>query len=157
MNDIPLLSQPYVNEVTLREQKWPLKGCQSLNFFYIYLFQKFSSFNPVNIRSVDQRAAKLLSVKLWEIFDPGSSWTWADWFQWGQTADFFLRPQILTASNFQALWPTDPIFTALKDLNFLNKWTKNQEDDTISRVIFPLSKRPHLHRVYLITFLFWML
>ena len=32
MNIIPLLSKPYVNEVTLREQKCPLKCCQPLDF-----------------------------------------------------------------------------------------------------------------------------
>ena len=55
--------------------------------------------------SVSQRAAKLLSVKLWETFDPGRSQTLADWFESGrgQMADFLLRPPTLTASNFDAL------------------------------------------------------
>ena len=34
-----------------------------------------------------------------------------------EAADFFLRTQTLTASNFAALRPTDPKFLALKDLN----------------------------------------
>ena len=31
---IPLLSKPYLNEVTLREKKGPLKWCQPLDFWY---------------------------------------------------------------------------------------------------------------------------
>ena len=31
-----------------------------------------------------------------------------------------------TASNFKALWPTDPIFTALKDLNFQKSIIRNK-------------------------------
>ena len=37
MNIIPLLSKPYVNEVTLREQKLPLKCCQPLNIQNAFL------------------------------------------------------------------------------------------------------------------------
>ena len=50
--------------------------------------------------SVGQRAAKLLSVKLWERFGQGRSRTRADWFESGrgQMADFFLGPPTLTAS-----------------------------------------------------------
>ena len=40
----------------------------------------------------------------------------ANWFEWcrGWVLDFFLRAPILAASNFAALWSTDPIFTVLK-------------------------------------------
>ena len=57
------------------------------------------------MRSVDQRASKLLAVKVGERFDPGRSRTRADWFESGrgQMADFFLIPPTLTASNFDAL------------------------------------------------------
>ena len=37
MNVVPSLSKPYVNEVTLREQKCPLKCCQPLDFLYTSL------------------------------------------------------------------------------------------------------------------------
>ena len=99
--------------------------------------------------SVGQRAANLMSVKLWERFDPGHSRTRADWLECGQgqTADFFLRPPTLTASNFNALWPTDPIFTVKKDLNLFKKCTKYQEAGSILNVNFSLSNWPHLHRV----------
>ena len=41
-----------------------------------------------------------------------------------KAVDFFLRPPTLTASNFAALWPTDPKFLALKDLYSLKKYDK---------------------------------
>ena len=43
------------------------------------------------------------------------------------------------------------IFTALKDLNLLKKYTKNQEDSYNFRLGFALSNGPHLHRAYLVT------
>ena len=43
------------------------------------------------------------------------------------------------------------MFTAYKDLNFLKKCTKNQEASNNFMVGFALSKRPHLHRPYLVT------
>ena len=63
--------------------------------------------------SEGERAAKLQSVRLWDWFRPVRSWTMAAhiWFDSSQAADFFLRPPTLTARNFDALWPTDPIFT----------------------------------------------
>ena len=113
------------------------------SWFSVHFYKGFRSFNAVNIGSVGLKAAKLLSIKLLEWFEPGQSQTWAKWFEWGQAADFFLRPPTLTASNFEELWPTDPIFTALKDLNLLKKYTKNQEASSILRVDFALSKWPH--------------
>ena len=66
-------------------------------------------------------------------------------------ADFFLRPPTLKASNFEAFWPTDHIFTVLKDLNLLKKYIKNQEGSYDFRLGFALSNRPRLHRAYLVT------
>jgi len=70
-----------------------------------HFFKGFSTFDAVNMGSLGQRAAKLLTVKLLERFDPGRNRTRADWFKsgWGQMADFFLRPPTLTATNFDAL------------------------------------------------------
>ena len=73
----------------------------------------------------------------------------ADWGQ-GWSADFFLRPSTLKAGNFAALLPIDPKFLALKDLNLLKRQIKNQEDSNNFRIDFALSKRPHLHRAYLV-------
>ena len=55
------------------------------------------------------------------------------------------------AGNFAALWPTDLKFSAIKDLNLLKKYKKNQEASSILRVGIAESNRPHLHRVYLVT------
>ena len=76
------------------------------------VWKGFRSFNAENLRSVGQRTAKLLAIKLWEWFGFARNRTEADWLKWrqGRMADFFLRPPTLTASNFAALWPTDPIF-----------------------------------------------
>ena len=48
------------------------------------------------------------------------------------------------ASNFAALWPTDPKFLAVKDLNPFSTVYKVQEDSRILRMGFDLSKWPHL-------------
>ena len=40
--------------------------------------KRFRSLNSENLGSVGQRAAKLLAFKLWEWFDPGWIWIWAD-------------------------------------------------------------------------------
>jgi len=39
-----------------------------------------------------------------------------------EVADFFLRTPTLKANNFAALFPTDPKFLALKDLNLFSKF-----------------------------------
>ena len=67
---------------------------------------------------------------------------WADWFEWGQgqAVDFFLRHPTLTALNLKALYSKDSIFTALKDLNLLKDYIKNQEASSTLRVGFALSK-----------------
>ena len=132
---------------------WQCKGHPlpaSWNFDTLY--NGFRSFNDRNMGSVDQRAAKLLAIKLWEWFNPGTTRIRADRFDQGQghVADFFMRPPTLKASNFAALWPTDPKFLALKDLNPLKKYIKNQEASSILNVVFAFSKWPHLHRAYVV-------
>ena len=72
-------------------------------------------------------------------------------------ADFFLRPPTLTAGNFEALYLTDPKFLALKDLYSLKKYDKYQETSYNFRLGFALSKRPHLHRAYLVTVRFHLI
>ena len=42
--------------------------------------------------------------------------------------------------NFAAFCPRDPIFTALKDINLLKKYIKNQKAGSILSVIFGLKK-----------------
>ena len=68
-----------------------------------------------------------------------------------KAADFFLRTPTLTASNFAALWSTDPKFLALKDLLFFSQGIEFQVAGSILKVVFALSNWPHLHRAYLVT------
>ena len=112
----------------------------------------FRSFNAENLRSADQRAAKLPAIKLWEWFDFARVRTRADWFKWGRgrMADFFMRPPTLKAGNFEALWLIDPIFTALKVLNPLKRYFKHQEASYNFKLGFALSNRPHFNSVYLV-------
>ena len=58
-----LLYKSNVNEVILRGQNLSLKCCQSLKLL-IYKGKRFESFHKCNIRSVGQRASKLLAVKV---------------------------------------------------------------------------------------------
>ena len=67
-----------------------------------------------------------------------------------EVADFFLRTPTLTASNFAALSPTDPKFSALKDLNLLKRYVKYQETSYNFRLGFSLSNRPHFNSTYLL-------
>ena len=78
--------------------------------------------------SVGQRASKLLAVKVGGLKKKSAIWPRP---LSNQSARVRLRPgsnlsQSLKDSNFAALWPTDPIFTASKDLNPLKKCAKSQ-------------------------------
>ena len=93
------------------------------SWYLKYLFKGFRSFNTVNMGSVGQRASKLLAVKVGGLKKKSAIWPWP---LSNQSARVRLRPgsnlsQSLTDSNFAALWPTDPIFTASIDLNPLKK------------------------------------
>ena len=61
--DDTLANKLYVNEVTLKGQKPPLKCCQPIELL-IYLEIRSISFIASNMVSVGQRAVKLPSVKL---------------------------------------------------------------------------------------------
>ena len=118
------------------------------SWFLVCFFKKFRCFNAKNLGSVGQWAAKLPAIKLSEWLDrdrESNPSRLADWGR-GRPADFFLRPPTLTASNFAALWPADPKFLALKNLNLLKRHTKNQVASSILKVVFAFSKWPHLHR-----------
>ena len=112
--------------------------------------KRIGAFNAENLESVGKRTAKLLAIKLWEWFDFAWVRTQADWFElgWGRWADLYLRPLTLTASNFAALWPIDPKFSAFKDLIFFSTVIKIQEASSILKVSFAFSKWPHFHRAY---------
>ena len=98
------------------------------SWYLKYLFKGFRSFNTVNMGSVGQRASKLLAVKVGGLKKKSAIWPRP---LSNQSAQVRLRPgsnlsQSLTDSNFAALWPTDPIFTASIDLNPLKKCAKSQ-------------------------------
>ena len=114
--------------------------------------KRIRSCNAENLKSVGQRAAKLPAIKLWEWLEQARHRTWADCFVWGRgrLVDFFLRPPTLTASNFAALWPTEPIFTAFKVLILFSTVSKDQKASSNLKVGFALSKWPHFHSAYVI-------
>ena len=98
------------------------------SWYLKYLFKGFRSFNTVNMGSVGQRASKLLAVKVGGLKKKSAIWPRP---LSNQSAGSRLRSgsnlsQSLTDSNFAALWPTDPIFTASIDLNPFKKCAKSQ-------------------------------
>ena len=54
-------------------------------------------------------------------------------------------------SNFAALWPTDSMFSAIKDLNPFKIVWKVQEASSHFRMVFACLNWPHLHRAYVVT------
>ena len=112
----------------------------------MYIERGFRSFYTFNTGSVGQRAAKLPVIKLWEWFNPGQIQIRAHCFRLGPgpSGKLFLRPPTLKASNFVDLWSTNPKFSALKNLNLLKKYIKNQEGSYNFRLGFALSNRLHL-------------
>ena len=117
----------------------------SASWYLKYLFKGFRYFNTVNMGSVGQRASKLLAVKVGGLKKKSAIWPRP---LSNQSAQVRKRPgsnlsQSLTDSNFAALWPKDPIFTASIDLNPLKSYFKYQEAGSTLRVIFACSKWPH--------------
>ena len=111
----------------------------------------FRTFNAVNIGSIGQMATKLLSVKVGGLKKKSAIWPQPHLNQlaWVRTRAKSNYSQSLMACDFAALWPTDPKFSSLKDLNLLKKYNKNQEASSILRVDFALSKWPHFHREFI--------
>ena len=108
------------------------------SWFLVCFFKRFRCLNAENLGSVGQRASKLLAVKLWK-------WLTATG---NRTRAKSNHSQSLMASNFAALWPTDPKFSALKDLILFSTVSKVQEASSILKVGFAFSKWPHFHRAY---------
>ena len=111
------------------------------------------SFQAWNIGSAGQRASKLLAFKVGGLtkkstIRPRPHSNQSAWVRGGPGSN---HSQILMAGNFVALWPTDPKFLALKDLNLFKIDLKFQEASSILMIVFALSKWPHFHRVYLVT------
>ena len=115
------------NEVYLTGQNLTKSCSWPLDFSYTCC-KGFRSFNAKNLRSIDQRASKLLAVKVGGLKKKSAIWPRP---LSNQSARVRLRlgsnlSQSLTDSNFAALWPTDPIFTASIDLNPFKKCAKSQ-------------------------------
>ena len=122
-------------------------------------FKRYRSFNIVNIGSVDERALKLPAFKVEGVkkksaVQPRPHLNRSARIRVGPGSN---HSQSLMAGNFAALWPTDPKFSALKDLNPFKTVSKVQEASSILRVVFALSKWPHLLRVYLVTVRFHLI
>ena len=123
-----LSKEHYWNKVYLTGQNLALNCSQVASWFLLCCFKRFRSFDTVNMGSVGQRAPKLPAVK-----NGGLKKKSAIWPRPLSNQSARVRPRLgsnlsqsLTASNFAALWPTDPIFTASKDLNPLKKCAKSQ-------------------------------
>ena len=102
--------------------------------------------------SVSQKAAKLLAVKVGGLKKKSSTRPWPHSNQSARIRDHprSNRSQSLMAGNFAALQPTDPKFSARKDLNPFTTVLKVQGASSILRVSFALSKYPHFNSAYLV-------
>ena len=117
------------------------------SWFFVSFFKRSRSFNDKNLGSVGQRAANLPAIKVGGLkkksaFQPRPHSNWPARVGEQPVSNHF---QSLMAGKFAALWSTDPKFSSLKDLNLLKKYTKDQEASCILKVVFALTKWPHLH------------
>ena len=128
-NDIQLRSYETAAE-HVYEAKWghfdrakPIFKMLLASWNFYLVFKSFRSFNTKNLESFGQRASKLPTVKV-----GGHKKKSADRPRslLNQSARIRVvlgsnHSQSLMAGHFAALWPTDPKFSALKDLNFFKK------------------------------------
>ena len=119
----------------------------------LYFKKGFRSFNTENLGSIGQRASKLPAVKVGghKKKSAGRPRTHSNQSAQVRFPSRSNHSQSLMASNFATLWPTDSKFLALKNLNPLKTVLKFQEDSSVLKMGFALSKWPHLHRAYLVT------
>ena len=112
------------------------------------LFKKFRSFIAKNLKSVGQRAAKLLAVKVGGLKKKSATLS-------RPRLEFARGWIILKVWWLVTLQPFDlqtSIFFSFKDLNLLKRYTKNQEASSILKVVFAFSKWPYLvYRAYVIS------
>ena len=93
------------------------------SWYLKYLFKGFRSFNTVNMKSIGQRAVKLLAFKVGGLKKKSADWHWPYLNQEARVRHRMdlNHSQKLMDSNCAGLWPTDHIFTALKDLSLYQK------------------------------------
>ena len=94
------------------------------------------------MRSVGQRAAKLLAVNVRGLKKKSANRPWPQSKQSARVRCLACsnHSQSLMADNFAALLSTDPKFSALKALNPFKTVSKAQEASNILKVGFALSK-----------------
>ena len=117
-------------------------------WFLVCFLKKFRSFNAKNLGSVGQTTLKLQAVKVGGLkkksaVRPRPHSNHSAQVRGGPGSN---HSQNLIAGKFAALWPTDPKFSALKDLNFLKKCTKYQKAIIILTGGLACSKRPYFNR-----------
>ena len=119
----------------------------------VYLSNGFRTFHTINMGSVGQRAAKLLAVNVGGLKKESAIRPWPHSNQSARVRSWAKsnHSQSLMAGNFAALWPTDPTFSGLKDLNPFKAFYKIQEASSILKVGFAPLKWPYLHRAYVVT------
>ena len=130
---IQLQNKHYENKVILRMQNKPLKSCQPVELL-TYSGKSFMYLEG----SVDQRAATLQSVKIWEWFDPRRICT-----HFGcnvQSSCLYLSTPNSKARFFATLWSTDPILPEGRDLNPSQTKLRVQESCSILKGFVLLSK-----------------
>ena len=120
----------------------------SWNFYTIK--KGFTSFIAENLRSIGQRAAKLLAVNIRGLKKKSASQPRP---LLNQSARVRTRAksnhsQSLMAGNFAALWSIGPKFSAFKDLMFFSTVSKAQEASSILKVGFALSNWPHFYSLF---------
>ena len=122
-----------------------LKFCHSLKRLQIFQCWKFEVCRSKGCKITSHQTLRMIGA------GQGSNPGRLLWVGPGPVGRLFLRPPTLTASNFAALWPTEPIFTAFKVLILFSTVSKDQKASSILKVGFALSKWPHLHRAYVIS------
>ena len=90
------------------------------SWILLYFGKRIKSFYAKKMGSVGRRALKLIALKVEGLKKkfanlprPYSNHSAQIWLHPGSN-----HSQTLTAKNLKALWPTDFVFTAIKDLNF---------------------------------------
>ena len=133
-----LINKPYENVVTLTGQNPHAASLLSLIF------------ECWKLGICKSKCCKVTNLQTLRMIEFAWDQIQANLFQWGlsQTANLLLRLLTLSASNFEALFYTNPILTVWKDLNRLKKYIKNQRASYNFRFAFAPSNRPHFHRVY---------
>ena len=122
---VRLLNNPYENEVTLREQKIPLKCWQPLGF--MYTFRNISIFYCCKYEVCRSKGFKVRGRKKKSTTPAITAEMCASTYGPDLTPPRSESFYNLTDGNFGTLWPTNPILDVWKDLNFFSMYIAVQE------------------------------